>query len=199
MASTYGPPPSHALEAVKDRNFPGNFDNMLLTDYVHAEDEMLASGTFLTYVGAVEMEYAPLFVEDTGTRSPDVARSSGPVTDVRTDIRNSWAVFAKLITGRKGPFSKPATQRKHAELREKSARLCPSAPPRQAPNGIVHRDARRRTMWMYWPEFRNYNTATSSKSSVWRIRMPIVRVYLESNIDFACQKCNFDVPYYSFN
>ena len=117
-----------ALDAVKDRNFSLHTRQMLATYVRVTQDDILNSGSFEYYVAAIHGEQD--FGEQMGVSQTQLARDDEgePPADGRVQISNLRLLFAKLVTGQKGLFSKVGPSRKVGDLAKTCADLWPLWP-----------------------------------------------------------------------
>ena len=91
---------SHGLDAVRCRDFHQHVDYTIRYVAPMMGESLLQSGTFEDYVGHVQDEYAP-----NNDCQPGNQLIERPV-DGGKAVRDMWTLFAKLVTGQRGPFSR---------------------------------------------------------------------------------------------
>ena len=96
---------AHGLGAVRCRDFDDRIDRMLRFDAPLLGESLLASNTFVDYVGCIQNAYTV----------PASSSTNNPGTDAfdgRVAMRDICRLFAKLVTGRRGPFAKEGVQKR---------------------------------------------------------------------------------------
>ena len=86
-------------------------------------ESLLESDTFVDYVECIQNAYD---VPDSSSE----ARPGIGVSEEMGSIRDIWRIFAKLVTGQRGPFAREGVHAKQKELPDRRFDLRPLGPPK---------------------------------------------------------------------